>query len=121
MRNFTPLSKLLPQAFQKFGLARVARAALVCSRYRKAALKLFSKDALLNAWPQYFRNKTLIIGVSHPAWGVQIMESKEKLLAQINDRISEAAGDRKFKVMDIRTKVAKQPKDTADAPGHLLA
>lgn len=97
---FTPVSKILPKTFAKFGLTRQARAALVCERYRKAALQLFPPKISLHAWPKCFRGKTLIIGVDHPAYANEIIQKKEQLLALLNDK-----KPLKFQITDIRTKV----------------
>lgn len=102
--TFTPVSKILPKTFAKFGLTRQAQAALVCERYRKAALKIFPPNVILHAWPKYFRNKNLVIGVDHPAYATEIIQKKESLLALLNEK-----KPLKFQVTDIRTKVESPP------------
>lgn len=103
---FIPLSKILPRTIQKFGLTRQARAALVCERYRKIAAQIFTPQIQINAWPKYYKNKTLVIGVNHPAYATEVIQQKEKILQFLNE---------KCEVKDIRTKVEKSP----EAPSEI--
>jgi predicted nucleic acid-binding Zn ribbon protein len=86
---FTPFQKILPFALNKMGMAREARAALVCEKYRQLAPTAVHKEALIHTVPKFFRTKVLTIGVANPAWAAHVASRKNELMAALNNALGE--------------------------------
>lgn len=106
---FAHIAKLIPKAIAKRGFTQPARAAWVCEKYRRAAAEIFHAEVLLHAWPKFYKNKVLTVGVDHPTYAQEVALKKHKILETINASESAAGGvsrDEKL-VNDIRTVVEK--------------
>lgn len=84
---FTPIQKILPKAIQGLGLRRETEAALICEKYRKIAPRLVHANALRYTYPKFYRGRTLMVGVTNPAWAEQIMIRKAELMKAINESL----------------------------------
>lgn len=103
---FTHIANIIPKAIRTYGLTRQAKAALICEKYRKVAPSIFSAEILINAWPKYFKGKTLVLGVSHPAYAEEVSQRKHKLKALLNESLG------KDYVAAIKTVTEENPEKT---------
>lgn len=99
---FTHIAKLVPKALNKSGLSQQAQAALMCARYRKIAAEILPPEIYTNVWPKFYKNKILILGVSHPAYAQEIAQQKHKLMMLINKSFNKTV------LKDIRTVVGEK-------------
>lgn len=108
---FTPLAKIIPKTFRKYGLTHVARATLICEKYRKIAPSILPPKVMPHAWPKCVRGKTLFLGTDHPAYAAEVIQQRELLLKSINEDLKRYPAGLRVEVKDIKIKVESLPQE----------
>jgi hypothetical protein len=110
---FEPFQKFIPKAANRHGISEEMQAAKVCHDFRVLIPKLFQKPKTKdpsfapsqNIFPAYFKNSTLVINTTSPAWSQEVIMRKDTIIKEMNHK----AGKRI--IQNLKTKLEKAHED----------
>ncbi|MFH1284768.1 MAG: DciA family protein [Candidatus Peregrinibacteria bacterium] len=100
---FEPLQKFFLRAANRYGMTVPIEAAKVCHDFRALIPEIFpsGQSPEINISPAFFRENTLVINVSTPAWAEAVVMRKHKIIEEMNNK----AGKRI--ISNLRTQIKK--------------
>ena len=83
---FEPFQKFIKKAAKTYGISTELQAAKTCQDFRALIPEFFKSTPNAEEYirPAYFKNKTLVISTSSPAWAQEVIMRKSKIIEEMN-------------------------------------
>lgn len=88
--SFEPFQKFIAKASSNYGITTEAHAAHVCHSFRQLIPTLFpdNNHAPKNISPAHYKNLTLTVNITSPAWAQELIIRKDQIISEINSKFS---------------------------------
>lgn len=83
---FEPFQKFIKRAAKTYGISNELKAAQTCQDFRALIPEFFKSTPNAEDYirPAYFKNKTLVVNTSTPAWAQEVIMRKSKIIEEMN-------------------------------------
>jgi hypothetical protein len=88
---FEPFQNFMNIAAGRFGVYREVKAADICQKFRTLVPDLFpgTESPGESVSPAFYKDSILVINVASSAWAQEVVMRKEKIIAEMNDKIGQ--------------------------------